>query len=87
MDVPADRHRVAHPFVGRAAVHPASVPTVGVLLGVQFLAAMINEFFIAAVLPSWRWLHVVMGVIFAFGAGWDFARPCNAFWTLSHALA
>ena len=65
---------------------PASVPTVGVLLGVLFLVAMVNEFFIAAVLPSWRWLHVVMGVIFAFGAGWAFARPENAFWTLASIL-
>jgi uncharacterized membrane protein HdeD (DUF308 family) len=48
---------------------PASIATVGVLLGVLFLFGMIDEFLIAAVLPSWRWLHVVMGVIFAFGAG------------------
>jgi len=65
---------------------PASVPTVGVLLGVVFLVAMVNEFFIAAVRASWRWLHVVMGVIFAFGAGWSFARPYNAFWTLASIL-
>jgi hypothetical protein len=35
---------------------------------------MIDEFLIAAVFPGWRWLHVVMGVIFAFGAGWSFAQ-------------
>src|SRR6478672_2616597 len=49
---------------------PASVATVGVLLGVLFLVSTINEFFIAAVLPGWRWLHIVMGIIFLFGAGW-----------------
>ena len=65
---------------------PASVATVGVLLGVLFLFGMIDEFLIAAVLPSWRWLHVVMGVIFAFGAGWSFARPYDAFWTLASIL-
>jgi uncharacterized membrane protein HdeD (DUF308 family) len=65
---------------------PASVATVGVLLGVLFLVATINEFFIAAVLPSWRWLHVVMGIIFLFGAGWSFARPYDAFWTLASIL-
>ncbi len=65
---------------------PASVPTVGALLGVLFLVAMINEFFIVAVLPGWRWLHIVMGIIFAFGAGWAFARPYNAFWTLASIL-
>ena len=47
---------------------PASIPTVGVLLGVYFLVATINEFFIASVMPGWRWLHILMGIIFAFGA-------------------
>jgi len=65
---------------------PASVATVGVLLGVLFLVAMVNEFFIASVLSSWRWLHVVMGIIFLFGAGWSFARPYDAFWTLASIL-
>jgi uncharacterized membrane protein HdeD (DUF308 family) len=65
---------------------PASVPTVGILLGFLFLAAMVNEFFIASVLPGWRWLHVLMGIIFAFGAGWSFAQPYNAFWTLASIL-
>ena len=65
---------------------PASIPTVGVLLGVYFLVAAINEFFIASVMPSWRWLHIVMGIIFAFGAGWSFARPYNAFWALASIL-
>jgi len=65
---------------------PASVTTVGVLLGVLFLFGMLDEFLIASVRSSWRWLHVVMGVIFAFGAGWSFARPYNAFWTLASIL-
>jgi uncharacterized membrane protein HdeD (DUF308 family) len=65
---------------------PASIPTVGVLLGVYFLVAAINEFFISAVMPSWRWLHILMGIIFAFGAGWSFAQPYNAFWALASIL-
>jgi uncharacterized membrane protein HdeD (DUF308 family) len=65
---------------------PASIATVGILLGVLFLFGMIDEFLIAAVLRGWRWLHVVMGVIFAFGAGWSFARPYDAFWTLASIL-
>jgi uncharacterized membrane protein HdeD (DUF308 family) len=59
---------------------------VGALLGVLFLFAMIDEFLIASVRSSWRWLRVVMGVIFAFGAGWSFARPYDAFWTLASIL-
>jgi uncharacterized membrane protein HdeD (DUF308 family) len=65
---------------------PASVATVGVLLGVLFLFGMFDEFLLAAIGVSWRWLHVVMAVIFAFGAGWSFARPYNAFWTLASIL-
>ena len=65
---------------------PASIPTVGVLLGVYFLVAAINEFFIASVMSRWRWLHILMGIIFAFGAGWSFAQPYNAFWALASIL-
>ena len=64
----------------------ASVGTVGVLMGVLFLFGMVNEILIASVFPGWRWLHVVMSVIFAFGAGWAFAQPYNAFWTLASIL-
>src|ERR1700748_3536207 len=65
---------------------PASIPTVGVLLGVYFLVATINEFVIASVMSSWRGLHILMGIIFAFGAGWSFARPHHAFWALASIL-
>jgi uncharacterized membrane protein HdeD (DUF308 family) len=65
---------------------PASVATVGALLGVLFLFAMVDEFFIASIRPGWRWLHILMGIIFAFGAGWSFAEPYNAFWTLASIL-
>jgi uncharacterized membrane protein HdeD (DUF308 family) len=64
----------------------ASVATVGVLMGVLFLVAMLNEWFIAAVSPSWRWAHIVLGILFAGGAGWAFARPYNAFWALASVL-
>jgi len=65
---------------------PASLTTVGVLMGILFLFAMFNEILIALVRSGWRWLHIVMAVIFAFGAGWAFARPYNAFWTLASIL-
>ena len=65
---------------------PASVATVGVLLGVLFLFGLFDEILIASVRPGWRWLHVLMAVLYAFGAGWSFARPYNAFWTLASIL-
>ena len=63
----------------------ASVTTVGVLIGVLSLVAMLNKWLIGAVSPSWRWAHIVLGVLFAVGAGWAFA-PYNAFWALALIL-
>jgi uncharacterized membrane protein HdeD (DUF308 family) len=65
---------------------PASITTVGVLMGVLFLLGALNEFLIAAVKPSWRWAHILMGILFAVGAIWSFARPFNAFWSLASVL-
>lgn len=52
-----------------------SVATVGVLLGVLFLGAGVNEFAMMAARPDWRWLHGAMGVLFIIGGIWAFARP------------
>ncbi len=65
---------------------PASITTVGVLLGVLFLLAAVNEFFIAAMGQSWRWAHILLAVFFVVGAIWAFARPFNAFWSLASVL-
>jgi len=65
---------------------PASVNTVGVLMGVLFLLAAFNEFLIGSVRRSWRWAHLVMGFLFVVGAIWAFARPFNAFWALASVL-
>src|SRR5258708_13989419 len=53
----------------------ASVATVGVLMGALFLAAMLNEWFIAAAIPSWRWGHIVRGILFAAAPGLPFTPP------------
>ena len=65
---------------------PASINTVGVLMGVLFLLGGFNEFLEASIRHSWRWAHVVMGVLFVIGAIWAFARPFNAFWALASVL-
>jgi uncharacterized membrane protein HdeD (DUF308 family) len=65
---------------------PASVNTVGVLMGILFLLGAFNEFLIAAIRQTWRWAHVAMGVLFVVGAIWAFARPFNAFWSLASVL-
>lgn len=63
-----------------------SVATVGVLLGVVFLIAGLDEFFIAYVKKSWAWAHVLLGIFFVIGAIWAFASPFNAFWSLATAF-
>ena len=66
--------------------NPASITTVGVLMGVLFLVGGFNEFLISSVRHNWRWAHVLMGVLFVAGGIWAFARPFNAFWALASVL-
>jgi uncharacterized membrane protein HdeD (DUF308 family) len=65
---------------------PASLTTVGVLLGVLFLLAAVNEFVIAGVRRHWGWAHVLLGGLFVVGAIWAFARPFDAFWSIASVL-
>ena len=64
----------------------SSITTVGVLIGVLFLLAVVNEFLLASVRVGWRWAHVVLGILFAGGAIWAFVNPINAFWALASVL-
>jgi len=66
--------------------NPASINTVGILMGVLFLLAGFNEFMIASVGHHWRWAHILLGIFFIIGAIWAFARPFNAFWALASVL-
>ena len=63
-----------------------SITTVGVLLGVLFLLAAFNEFMISAVMHSWRWAHILLGIFFLVGAIWAFARPIDAVWSIASVL-
>ena len=64
----------------------SSITTVGILLGALFLAAAINEFFVSAVVDTWRWAHILLGILFVFGALWGFFQPKEAFWALASVL-
>src|SRR5438094_7274771 len=63
-----------------------SIASVGVLLGVLFLAAGVNELLTAAARRSWRWAHILLGVLFLIGGLWCFITPVNAFWNLAAVL-
>ena len=64
-----------------------SIAAVGVLLGVVFLLAGINEVGIAALAPGgWKVWHYILAVIFFLGVLWGFIRPVNTFFALASVL-
>jgi len=64
----------------------ASITTVGIILGLVFVGAAINEGLTAAFNESWRWVHIVMAVIFAAGSIYCFIHPGDAFWALASVI-
>jgi uncharacterized membrane protein HdeD (DUF308 family) len=68
-------------------LNQGSIATVGVLLGVVFLLAGLNEVAMASVAPGgWKIWHYVMAGIFFLGALWGFFRPVNTFFALASVL-
>jgi uncharacterized membrane protein HdeD (DUF308 family) len=64
-----------------------SVASVGLLLGVIFIAAGANEFMVMALRDmGWKWLHGILGVIFIIGGIWAFIHPIGAFYELAAIL-
>lgn len=63
-----------------------SVFTIGILMGVVFLGAMVNEFLIASVWSPRRWARVLMGILFLAGGIWAFISPLGAFWALASII-
>jgi uncharacterized membrane protein HdeD (DUF308 family) len=64
-----------------------SLQTVGVLVGVLFLVAAVNEAAVAGfVVGGWRFAHYVMAGAFVLGAVWAFVRPVNTFFALASVL-
>jgi len=68
-------------------LNASSITTVGVLLGVVFLLAAINEVGVATVVPGgWKVWHYILAVIFFLGALYGFVRPVNTFFALASVL-
>ena len=65
----------------------ASVAAIAVLFGAVVLAAGLNEFLVAALHRGWRWVHVVLGVLFVAGGVAAFVWPGPTFVALSRLLA
>ncbi|HEX6780381.1 MAG TPA: DUF308 domain-containing protein [Ktedonobacterales bacterium] len=64
----------------------ASVVTVGVIIGVLFLVAGIQEFFIAAIAPSWKWLWIVLGIFLVIGGIYALVNPIHTFVAIADML-
>lgn len=64
----------------------ASLVTVGVIFGVLFLVAGIQEFLLASVAPSWKWLYIVLGIFLVFGGIYALVHPIGTFVALADML-
>lgn len=68
-------------------LNQTSVATVGVLLGVVFIAAGLNEVgFAQLVSGAWKAWHYVMAVIFFLGGLWGLFEPVETFFALASVL-
>jgi uncharacterized membrane protein HdeD (DUF308 family) len=64
-----------------------SVAAIAVMAGFLFIAAGVNEFVTAGAVDSWRWLHVVIGVLFIVVGVLAFIRPGTSFLAFAALLA
>jgi uncharacterized membrane protein HdeD (DUF308 family) len=64
-----------------------SIAAVGVLLGVVFLVASVNEIGLGSLMSGgWKILHYVMALIFFIGGLWSLVRPVDTFFALASVL-
>lgn len=64
----------------------ASINLVGIIVGIMFLAAGLQEFAVAAVSSGWRWLWVVFGVLFVAGGIYALFNPVQTFLAIAEIL-
>jgi uncharacterized membrane protein HdeD (DUF308 family) len=64
----------------------ASVTTVGVLIGIMFLLSGLQQFVIAAVVPTFRWLWAIFGILFVIAGIIAFISPENTFAAIADIL-
>jgi uncharacterized membrane protein HdeD (DUF308 family) len=64
----------------------ASITTVGIIVGIMFAAASAQQFVLAAVADSLRWLWAIFGVLFGAAAIVCFISPENTFAALADIL-
>lgn len=63
-----------------------SVATVGIIVGVMFLVAGLQEFAVAYIAGGWRWLWMVFGVLFVIGGLYALFNPVQTFVAVAQVL-
>ncbi|HLJ80311.1 MAG TPA: DUF308 domain-containing protein [Ktedonobacterales bacterium] len=66
--------------------HHASVTLVGIVIGIMFLVAGLQEFVVAAVTDSWRWLWIAFGVLLVIGGIYALFNPVGTFLAIADTL-
>lgn len=64
-----------------------SAATIGFLVGVYLILAGITEFMLLTVVDGWKWVHVVLGVLFVLGGLAAFTAPLQTFGILARWFA
>ena len=68
-------------------LNATSLATVGVLLGIVFILAGLNEVFVATIESGgWKVWHYIMAVIFFLGGLWGLFEPIDTFFALASVL-
>jgi len=68
-------------------LNQTSITTVGVLLGVVFIVAGVNEVTVATLVPGgWKVWHYLMAFIFFLGGLWGLIEPVETFFALASVL-
>jgi uncharacterized membrane protein HdeD (DUF308 family) len=68
-------------------MNQTSLATVGVLLGVVFIVAGVNEATVGALVPGgWKVWHYIMAFIFFLGGLWALIEPIDTFFALASVL-
>jgi len=66
--------------------HYDSAVAIGYLVGIWLIFGGVAEFMQAGVLEGWKWLHVVLGVLFVIGGVAAFTSPFQTFTILASLI-
>jgi len=66
--------------------HTASLVTVGIVVGILFILAGLQEFAVASVSGGWRWLWIAVGVLLVIAGVWALFNPVGTFVALADTL-